>query len=42
MIVTVDSFLERKREVLYLFGDFVVVRNDNLAGRSASLPFPRS
>jgi hypothetical protein len=36
LIVTVDSFLERKREVLRLSGDFPVVGNDDSAGRPPS------
>jgi len=38
MIIAVDSFSERKREVLRLSGGFAVVRNDDSAGRSLSPP----
>jgi hypothetical protein len=42
LIVAVDSFLERKREVLRLSGGFAVVRNDDSAGRPPSQPSPCS
>jgi hypothetical protein len=38
LIVTVDSFLERKREVFHLSGDFSVDRDDDTAGRPPSQP----